>query len=97
MPLGGMSMRTLTGRAGCSRNSTAAAKATFNTPVNTSNANCRADAVMAIMEHRTLTAALVRTLNPERSHDELTCTAPNGPGSASSRSMNTGPVGGKDR
>lgn len=30
------------------------------------------DAVMAIMEHRTLTAALVRALNPERSHDELT-------------------------
>lgn len=27
---------------------------------------------MAIMEHRTLTDALVRALNPERSHDELT-------------------------
>ena len=31
-----------------------------------------AGAVMAIMEHRPLTAALVRALNPERSHDDLT-------------------------
>ena len=31
-----------------------------------------AGAVMAIMEHRPLTAALVRALNPKRSHDDLT-------------------------
>ena len=37
------------------------------------DANCRPTrSTPAIMEHRTLTAALVRALNPERSHDELT-------------------------
>ena len=31
-----------------------------------------ADAVTAVIEHRPLTAALIRALNPERSHHDLT-------------------------